>query len=152
MAHVQCAEGTFTTLCSAEGTTASETMVFTKADINVKCEVSCPAKITYFSLNATLSFVDKSRLGTIDNIIAGRTSDSEIDFTLDFVHILSWLKSYWFLIILVIILVIVFVCFIVPLLPTCISGIHSSVQKFVTKLKTKFNKLKHFRSTHPKTY
>ena len=105
LAHITCGEALFSTLCNEKGVTNTETLSFSKADINVLCEIKCPAKVTKFLLNGTLAFISRYEIGGIQHVSADGSNShgGKFDLGLDIMHIFNEIIKNWYLILLVII-------------------------------------------------
>uniref|UniRef100_A0A914X636 CCHC-type domain-containing protein n=1 Tax=Plectus sambesii TaxID=2011161 RepID=A0A914X636_9BILA len=91
LAHVTCGEGTFSTVCTPQGIKATATMNFQHAVVKEECTVVCPAGSTTFSIDTTLVFIEKERLGQLSNTISTSNDKNELDFG----FLSAWLSGNW---------------------------------------------------------
>ena len=142
LAHVVCGEGTFSTVCTPEGVTATATMQYSQAIVKEECTVSCPAGITKFNIKANLVYIKKERLGNITNMIAGKNiNDGMNGFDgLDFGFLSGWLSGNWLAGIIIIICVILLLIITIPLAPYLLQKIIDGMSNFKCSAR-KFKKI-----------
>uniref|UniRef100_A0A914V113 Integrase catalytic domain-containing protein n=1 Tax=Plectus sambesii TaxID=2011161 RepID=A0A914V113_9BILA len=132
LAHVTCGEGSFSTVCAPQGIKATATMNFQHAVVKELCTVVCPAGSTTFSIDTTLVFIEKERLGQLSNVISTPNDKNELDFG----FLSAWLSGNWLASILLIAAVAVGILLSVIFFPIIMQILISCVTKTLVVLTT----------------
>jgi len=88
MAHVRCGKTLFTVSCGQPGIEDVVVLAFARPNVDVQCEVQCPASRSELHLQGVLSFVEFSEMVQSSNMIV-RSKEFGSFFDVDFSWILG---------------------------------------------------------------